>query len=219
MRSPTDPSQSNDPTPPELKRPASVGPGVLQRTPSVTSIKPSTRNSLIPSQNASSESLPEKRGTSKGRGRVLKVLGDLSLICGILPDALASYTQSVEILRLTTDYVWHASALEGVGMVLVLLAYLKVEFVVSSSSIENFLHGIGSDNCAANDNSLQLRTKQIHSPPNQRFFYRSIPYAIITRRLARNPHPYPQLVSSFIILFDIGARSANLYLRKHCTAS
>ena len=113
------------------KRPASVGPGGLQRTPSGSSvIKPSNRNSIMTSQNASSESLGEKRGTSKGRGRVLKVLGDLSALCGVLPNAVTLYSQCVEILRLTTDYVWHASALEGVGMALVLMRYLKVEYTV-----------------------------------------------------------------------------------------
>lgn len=137
LRSPMDPSSSvaAETTPEsqqELKRPASVGPGGLQRTLSSSSIKHANRNSITASQNASSENLVEKRGASKGRGRVLKVLGDLSLLCGIVPGAITSYIQSVEILRLTTDYIWHASALEGVGMALVLLTYLKVEYSVLS---------------------------------------------------------------------------------------
>ena len=82
------------------------------------------------SQNSSTENLAEKRGSSKGRGRVLKVLGDIHLLCGLLPAAITSYTQSVEILRLTTDYIWHASALEGVTMALVLLRFLNIEFSV-----------------------------------------------------------------------------------------
>ena len=82
----------------------------------------------------------------------------------MLPDALALYTQSVEILRLTTDYVWHASALEGVGMALVLLTYLKVEFVVPLLKRDNFTE-IDSNYCSAYDFvSLQLcRVQQIHS--------------------------------------------------------
>src|SRR5207248_556132 len=81
-------------------------------------------------QNTSSDDLIEKRGTSKGRGRVLKVLGDLNLLCGIVTGAITSYIQSIEILRLTTDYVWHASALEGIAMALVLLRYLKIDHSV-----------------------------------------------------------------------------------------
>ena|SRR5947207_4154274 len=119
-------------SPQELKRPASVGPGGLQRTASSSSIKLENRNSINASQNVSAENLIEKRGASKGRGRVLKVLGDLSLLCGIVPRAITSYIQSVEILRLTTDYVWHASALEGIGVALVLLDYLKIEYSVLS---------------------------------------------------------------------------------------
>lgn len=119
-------------TPQDLKRPASVGPETLQRGPSPTNIKSAARSSLATSQIASADNVIEKRGSSKGRGRVLKVLGDLYLLCGFLPSAIASYTQSVEILRLTTDHFWHASALEGVGMALVLLAFLKVDFPVCS---------------------------------------------------------------------------------------
>jgi trafficking protein particle complex subunit 9 len=135
VRSPTDStffmSASMLTEPEELRRPASAGPESLRRTISTPSGKVSNRNSVISSQNASAESLVEKRGTSKGRGRVLKVLGDLNLLVGTLPGAVTSYTQSVEILRLTTDYLWHASALEGVGMALVLMSYLKVDYNVS----------------------------------------------------------------------------------------
>jgi len=87
------------------------------------------------SQNSSTENLAEKRGSSKGRGRVLKALGDIHLLCGLLPAAITSYTQSVEILRLTTDYIWHASALEGVTMALVLLKYLNIDFSVSAHGL------------------------------------------------------------------------------------
>lgn len=116
----------------ELKRPASVGPGSLPRTSSPSSIKHVNRSSVVASQNASSENLTEKGGTSKGRGRVLKVVADLSLLCGTLPNAVMLYTQSIEILRLTTDYVWHASALEGIGIAIVLLTYLKLDYPVRS---------------------------------------------------------------------------------------
>jgi hypothetical protein len=135
VRSPSDYSANTDSTSEEPRRPASVGPGVLRRTPSNSSLKISNRNSLVASQNSSAENLTEKRGASKGRGRVLKVIGDLNLLCGIIPGAIASYTQSVEILRLTTDYVWHASGLEGVGMGLIILAHLKIEFSVIISRV------------------------------------------------------------------------------------
>jgi trafficking protein particle complex subunit 9 len=92
-------------------------------------MRPTNRNSVSSSQIAAGDEL-EKRGTSKGRGRVSKVLGDLSLLAGALPCAVSHYTQSVEILRLTTDYTWHASALEGIGMALMLLKYLKIDFPV-----------------------------------------------------------------------------------------
>ena len=139
LRSPAEPTSSTT-TPPdqtqEVKRPVSVGPGALQRSPSSSSIRPANRNSVTMSQNSSAENLAEKRGSSKGRGRVLKVLGDIQLLCGLLPAAITSYTQSVEILRLTTDYIWHASALEGVTMALVLLKYLNIDFSVSTQALE-----------------------------------------------------------------------------------
>jgi len=61
---------------------------------------------------------------------VSKALGDLSLLMGILHNAVTHYSQSIEILRLTTDYVWHASALEGIGMALIIIKNLKLEFTV-----------------------------------------------------------------------------------------
>jgi Transport protein Trs120 or TRAPPC9, TRAPP II complex subunit len=132
IRSPADQSLFNSPADAgqELKRPASVGPGGLQQSPSSSNLRKSNRNTISNSQNPSSENLTEKRVSSKGRGRVLKVLADLNLLCGVIPGAISLYTQSVEILRLTTDHIWHASALEGVGIALVLLAYLKVEYSV-----------------------------------------------------------------------------------------
>jgi hypothetical protein len=133
LRSPAEPTSASptsaDQTQ-EVKRPASVGPSALQRTPSSSGGKIANRNSVTMSQNSSTENLTEKRGSSKGRGRVLKVLGDIHLLSGLLPIVITSYTQSVEILRLTTDYIWHASALEGVSMALVLLRFLNVEFSV-----------------------------------------------------------------------------------------
>jgi trafficking protein particle complex subunit 9 len=111
----------------ESIRPLSVGSGELQ-SPSPSSLKLPNRTSLSTSQNASEEM--EKRGTSKGKGRVSKVLGDLFLLAGSIPVAITHYAQSIEILRLTTDYVWHASALEGIGMALVLMKYLKPDFTV-----------------------------------------------------------------------------------------
>jgi trafficking protein particle complex subunit 9 len=159
IRSPAEPTSS----PPvsseqtqEVKRPASVGP--LQRTPSSSSIKINNRNSVVASQNSSTENLAEKRGSSKGRGRVLKVLGDIHLLCGLLPSAVTSYTQAVEILRLTTDYIWHASALEGVAMALILLRFLNVDFSVRTPVVDN-------SNC--HPRSLLFYSLRSHSPPRK----------------------------------------------------
>lgn len=186
VRSPVDPSSSSSSisstttseTLSELKRPASVGPGGLQRTPSSSSLKLANRNSITASQNASSESLVEKRGTSKGRGRVLKVLGDLNLLCGIVPGAIAQYTQSVEILRLTTDYLWHASALEGVGMALVLLSYLKVEYSVIPGGIEETDTPLDTKHIASKYLfNLRRTRKTFHSngqSTDKRCFHRSL---------------------------------------------
>jgi len=113
------------------RRPASVGPGIIQAGLSTSNTKTVNRNTLSSSQTALEEDVIEKSGTSKGRGRVLKVMGDINLLAGIVPTAVNLYIQSVEILRLTTDYLWHASALEGIGMGVMMLRFLKVDFPVA----------------------------------------------------------------------------------------
>lgn len=127
MERPTGHEASSEP-----RRPASVGPEALKRSSSTSSLKPMNRNSMSSSQIAANDEY-EKRGTSKGRGRVSKVVGDLFLLAGNLPGAIAHFTQSVEILRLTTDYVWHGSALEGIGMAILVLKFLGLEFSVMLS--------------------------------------------------------------------------------------
>lgn len=146
----------------------------------------------------------EKRGTSKGRGRVLKVLGDLNLLCGILPGAISHYTQSVEILRLTTDYLWHASALEGVGMALVLLSYLKVEYTVRIQQPEELDLPLDTEHTAIKRLFYPRRSREIvysnGCSNSKRRFHRSFPFSISLGYIARYTLTYSKSLPTLVEL-------------------
>ncbi|CAG8540594.1 1844_t:CDS:10 [Paraglomus occultum] len=60
-------------------------------------------------------------------GRVQKLLADLYLLAGRLPDAVSNYYSAIETTKSNSDYLWHGAALEGLCVSLVLLAYLHAD--------------------------------------------------------------------------------------------
>ncbi|CCH58472.1 hypothetical protein TBLA_0A06800 [Henningerozyma blattae CBS 6284] len=64
----------------------------------------------------------------RSQGRQFKILGNFQLLAGRYIDALASFTEAVSLLHLVRDYIWLASALDGIGMCLLLLSYLDISF-------------------------------------------------------------------------------------------
>uniref|UniRef100_A0A060SWW9 ARAD1A03586p n=1 Tax=Blastobotrys adeninivorans TaxID=409370 RepID=A0A060SWW9_BLAAD len=63
---------------------------------------------------------------SKQKGRSAKFLGNMYLLAGRVPDALKSFCEAATILKATYDHLWHGSALEAIGICLVILAFLEV---------------------------------------------------------------------------------------------
>ncbi|KAG2221446.1 hypothetical protein INT45_005251 [Circinella minor] len=68
-------------------------------------------------------------GKTKRRtpGRVKKLLADLYLLAGRLPDAVNHYTQALEMAKATSDYLWLGSAMEGLTCATLLLEYLHAD--------------------------------------------------------------------------------------------
>ncbi|KAI7885172.1 Trs120-domain-containing protein [Lichtheimia hyalospora FSU 10163] len=68
-------------------------------------------------------------GKTKRRtpARVKKLLADLYLLAGRLPDAVNHYTQAIEMTKTTSDYLWLGSAMEGLTCATLLLGYLHAD--------------------------------------------------------------------------------------------
>ncbi|CAG8455040.1 13226_t:CDS:10 [Acaulospora morrowiae] len=60
-------------------------------------------------------------------GRSQKLIADLYLMAGRLPDAVSHYSMAIETTRANGDYLWHGSALEGLCVGLILSAYLHTD--------------------------------------------------------------------------------------------
>ncbi|RUS24192.1 transport protein Trs120 or TRAPPC9 TRAPP II complex subunit-domain-containing protein [Jimgerdemannia flammicorona] len=65
-------------------------------------------------------------------GRIVKLIADLYLLSGRLPDAVNSYNQAIDITRNNSDYIWLASAMEGLVCSTLLLEYLHADIGIIS---------------------------------------------------------------------------------------
>lgn len=81
----------------------------------------------------SAQSVIDSKLKKKTAGRLAKLLGDLFVLAGRLPDAVASYNECINFTKANGDCMWHASALEGLAVALVLLGYLHVDLQPTTS--------------------------------------------------------------------------------------
>jgi tetratricopeptide (TPR) repeat protein len=70
------------------------------------------------------------RAKSRQQGRTLKFMGDLYLLAGRLDDALKKFSEAASILKATFDHLWYASALDRIGVCLVLQSFLEVPAII-----------------------------------------------------------------------------------------
>ncbi|GAA6060047.1 hypothetical protein JCM10212_001044 [Sporobolomyces blumeae] len=66
--------------------------------------------------------LVDQRARKRVAGREKKLMGDLWLLSGRIPDAISSYNEALLLTKSWQDQVWQASALEGLCVALVLQA-------------------------------------------------------------------------------------------------
>ncbi|GMM58736.1 Trs120 protein [Maudiozyma humilis] len=79
---------------------------------------------------ASTLSTTEGRTQQKSRGRQLKILGNFQLLAGRYADALTSFTESVTLLYKLRDFLWLASAIDGIAICFISLSYLDIPFQI-----------------------------------------------------------------------------------------
>lgn len=69
------------------------------------------------------------------KGRKVKITADLYLLSGLIMDALKGYTDAATLAKASDDYLWHASALEGIGVCLVILSFLQIEYQIPAMTL------------------------------------------------------------------------------------
>ncbi|KAI8063251.1 TRAPP II complex [Gongronella butleri] len=97
----------------------------LSTSPPVTKTSPLPP---IPSPSLSrTNSVPAEGSKTKRRtpGRIKKLFADFYLLAGRLPDAVNCYQAAIDMTKSTSDFLWLASAMEGLACANLLLEYLQ----------------------------------------------------------------------------------------------
>ncbi|KAF9438949.1 hypothetical protein BGZ76_002612 [Entomortierella beljakovae] len=69
----------------------------------------------------------DQRLRKRTAARAQKLYGDLYLMAGRLSDAVTCYQSVIEVTKSNTDYLWQASAMEGLYCAVVLLAFVQAD--------------------------------------------------------------------------------------------
>lgn len=98
---------------------------VTPRSPgAITGAQPQSRRRI----SGALELKTEKIARYRARGRRMKIYGDFYLLAGNLKQALANYCEVAYYLNAANDDLWLASALDGLAVCVLLLAFLGVGF-------------------------------------------------------------------------------------------
>ena len=77
-----------------------------------------------------------ERERNKGKGRIGIIIGAMYLLAGRWPDAVKELVQSATIARASSDYLWHAKALDYILVCLLMFAWAGMDFRVSFHQID-----------------------------------------------------------------------------------
>lgn len=84
------------------------------------------------------------RAKAKQHGRSKKYLAGLYLISGRWQDALKTFSEAASSLKSAHDYLWFASALEGIGICLLLLSFLEAPVSIPPVALQAIHHNSSS---------------------------------------------------------------------------
>ena len=77
-----------------------------------------------------------EREKNRGKGRIGIVIGAMYLLAGRWPDAMKELVQSATIARASSDYLWHAKAMDYILVCLLMFAWAGMDFHVSFHQID-----------------------------------------------------------------------------------
>lgn len=73
---------------------------------------------------------PSERKKSQAKGRIRVVIGNMYLQAGRWPDALKELSEAAVTIRMNSDYLWHAKALDLILVSLIMLSWAGMDFSV-----------------------------------------------------------------------------------------
>ncbi|KAL9105456.1 MAG: hypothetical protein Q9227_009365 [Pyrenula ochraceoflavens] len=76
---------------------------------------------------------PSERRKTQAKGRIRVSLGAMYLQAGRWPDALRELTEAALVLRMNSDYLWHAKCLDYTLVCMVMLGWAGIEFQIPAS--------------------------------------------------------------------------------------
>lgn len=75
----------------------------------------------------------ERMRANRTKGRQQKIFGNFYLLSGRLGDSLREFCDAIVLLKSSNDYLWLGSALEGLGVCLMMLTFLEVPLQLPSA--------------------------------------------------------------------------------------
>ncbi|ODQ81901.1 hypothetical protein BABINDRAFT_160132 [Babjeviella inositovora NRRL Y-12698] len=116
-----------------LRSPGSMSNKAITRSFSGSSaIALNKRSSIVSTSSLNLTTSETKRAAARVKGRQHKVLGNFYMLAGRYPDALKEFGDAAATLKLAHDNLWLGSALEGIGICIVLLTFLGAPYGVPS---------------------------------------------------------------------------------------
>lgn len=80
-----------------------------------------------------------ERSKARQKGRALKFLGSFYLLTGRLPSALENLAEAATIFKQAHDHLWFASALESIGVCLVLQAFYELPVTIPTVALTSVM--------------------------------------------------------------------------------
>lgn len=84
------------------------------------------------------------RTKNRIKGRVGVIVGSLFLLAGRWPDALKELVEAASNARASSDYVWHAKALESILVCLLMLGWAGMDFQVYRCPAQLYIHSVAN---------------------------------------------------------------------------
>ena len=142
-RSSTPDSQATSPFPPPSTNGQTGLPAANLPSKESSDERPRAESKDRNSTSGSGVGILGERERNKGKGRIGLVIGAMYLLAGRWPDAMKELVQSATIARASSDYLWHAKALDYTLVCLLMCAWAGMDFRVSFHQIDEsslFIH-------------------------------------------------------------------------------